>query len=68
MWFLNFMRFTVFTVAGLVIRKTWDWFTSDIEPEPGTKAFEIEYSTVKKRYHNLRKRKEEWNETIRKVR
>ena len=66
MW--NFLRFTAFSVAGLAIRKSWNWLTEDIDPLPGTKEFEQEYSNAKKRYLYLKKRKEEWYETLRKVR
>ena len=66
MW--NFLRFTAFSVAGLAIRKSWNWLTQDIDPLPGTKEFEQEYSNAKKRYLYLKKRKEEWYETLRKVR
>ena len=66
MW--NFLRFTAFSVASLAIRKSWNWLTEDIDPLPGTKEFEQEYSNAKKRYLYLKKRKEEWYETLRKVR
>tara|TARA_R100001530_G_scaffold127812_1_gene97210 strand:+ start:303 stop:503 length:201 start_codon:yes stop_codon:yes gene_type:complete len=66
MW--NFLRFTAFSVAGLAIRKSWNWLTEDIDPLPGTKEFEQEYSNAKRRYLYLKKRKEEWYETLRKVR
>jgi len=66
MW--NFLRFTAFSVAGLAIRKSWNWLTEDIDPLPGTKEFEREYSNAKQRYLYLKKRKEEWYETLRKVR
>jgi hypothetical protein len=65
---LNIGRFLIYSVAGLAIRKTWSWFTADIDPRPGTKEFDIEYSNVKRRYYKLTKDKEEYNETIRKVR
>ena len=66
MW--NFLRFTALSVTGLAIRKTWNWLTEDIDPLPGTKEFEQEYSNAKQRYLYLKKRKEEWYETLRKVR
>ena len=66
MW--NFLRFTAFSVASLAIRKSWNWLTEDIDPLPGTKEFEQEYSNAKQRYLYLKKRKEEWYETLRKVR
>ena len=65
---LNIGRFLIYSVAGLAIRNVWSWLTSDIDPRPGTKEFDIEYSNVKRRYYKLKKDKEEYNETIRKVR
>ena len=49
MWFVNFMRFTVFTVAGLAIRRSWNWLVSDIEPFPGSKEFNKELLDAKQR-------------------
>ena len=68
MWFVNFMRFTVFTVAGLAIRKSWNWLVSDIEPFPGSKEFNKEWLDVKAKYFRLKQKKEEYNETVRKIR
>jgi len=65
---LNIGRFLIYSVAGLAIRNVWSWLTADIDPRPGTKKFDIEYSNVKHRYYKLKKDKEEYNETIRKVR
>ena len=68
MWIVNFMRYTVFTVAGLAIRKSWNWLVSDIEPFPGSKEFNKELLDAKQRYEHLKRKKEEYDETIRKVR
>ena len=68
MWFVNFMRFTVFTVGGLAIRRSWNWLVSDIEPFPGSKEFNRELLDAEKRYKHLKHKKEEYDETIRKVR
>ena len=68
MRFVNFVRFTVFTVAGLAIRKSWNWLVSDIEPFPGSKEFDRELLDAEKRYKHLKYKKEEYNETIRKIR
>ena len=65
---LNIGRFVIYSVAGGAIRNAWSWLTADIDPRPGTKEFDIEYSNVKRRYYKLKKDKEEYNETIRKVR
>ena len=68
MWIVNFMRFTVFTVVGLAIRKSWNWLVSDIEPFPGSKEFNKELLDTKKRYEHLKRKKEKYDETIRKIR
>ena len=65
---VNVGKFLVFSVAGMAVRNTWSWLTADIEPSPGSKEFDVEYSNVKRRYLLLKQRKEEYDETIRKVR
>ena len=67
MWIVNLVRFTVFTVGGLAIRRSWNWLVSDIEPFPGSKEFNKELLDTKKRYEHLKRKKEEYDETIRKV-
>ena len=65
---INFIRFITYSIGAVAVRKSWSWLTADIDPRPGTKEFDIEYSNVKRRYYKLKKDKEEYNETIRKVR
>jgi|TARA_R100000734_G_C3296101_1_gene87265 nitric oxide synthase oxygenase domain/subunit len=64
---VNVGKFLVFSVAGMAVRNTWSWLTADIEPSPGTKEFDIELEKTKRRYLYLKQRKEEYDETIRKV-
>ena len=64
---VNIGKFLVFSVAGMAVRNTWSWLTADIEPSPGTKEFDIELEKTKRRYLYLKQRKEEYDETIRKV-
>ena len=64
---VNVGKFLVFSVAGMAVRNTWSWLTAGIEPSPGTKEFDIELKKTKRRYLYLKQRKEEYDETIRKV-
>ena len=36
----NFVRFVTYSVSALVIRKSWNWLTADVEPIPGKQLFE----------------------------
>ena len=64
----HFVRFVTYSVAGVAIRKSWNWLTADVDPIPGTKEFEEEYQQTKEKYIRLTKKKEEYNETYRKIR
>ena len=64
---VNVGKFLVFSVAGMAVRNTWSWLTADIEPSPDTKEFDIELKKTKRKYLYLKQRKEEYDETIRKV-
>ena len=64
----NFVRFITYSVAAITVRKTWNWLTSDVDPIPGTKEFNQEWLETKTKYIRLRKKKEEYDETIRKIR
>ena len=64
----NFVRFVTYSVAGLAVRKSWNWLTADVDPIPGTKEFDDEYRQVKEKYIRLTKKKEEYNEAYRKIR
>ena len=64
----NFVRFITYTVAAVTIRKAWNWLIADVDPIPGTKEFDNEYYQVKDKYIRLTKKKEVYDEEIRKVR
>ena len=64
----NFVRFVTYTVTAMTVRKGWNWLTSDVDPIPGTKEFNRELLDAEKRYKHLKRKKEEYDETIRKVR
>ena len=65
----NFVRFVTYSVSALVIRKSWNWLTADVDPIPGTQQFDDEYRQIKEKYVLLTKKKEEYNhETYRKNR
>ena len=63
----NFVRFITYTVAAITVRKTWNWLTADVDPIPGTKEFNQEWLETKTKYIRLRKKKEEYDETIRRI-
>ena len=63
----NFVRFITYTVAAVTVRKTWNWLIADVDPIPGTKEFDNEYYQVKNKYIRLTKKKEEYDETIRRI-
>jgi len=64
----NFVRFITYNLAGVAVRKSWNWLTADVDPIPGTKEFDDEYRQVKEKYIRLTKKKEEYNEAYRKIR
>ena len=64
----NFVRFITYSVAAVSVRKVWNWLTEDVDPIPGTKEFDIKYHNVKSTYVRLTKKKEEYDETYRKIR
>ena len=64
----NFVKFITYTVTAITVRKTWNWLTADVDPIPGTKEFNQEWLETKTKYIRLRKKKEEYDETIRKIR
>ena len=64
---INFVRFITYSVAAVVVRKTWNWLVADVDPIPGTKEFDDEYYQIKNKYIRLTKKKEEY-ETYRKSR
>jgi hypothetical protein len=59
---LNIVKFVGFTLGSVVIRKTYNWLTEDVDPEPGTKEFvkelretEIKYKRLRRKYESYRK-------------
>ena len=64
----NFVRFITYTVTAITVRKTWNWLTADVDPIPGTKEFNQEWLETKTKYIRLRKKKEEYDEAVRKIR
>ena len=65
---INFVRFITYSVAAVAVRKSWNWFTKDLDPIPGTKEFNQEWVDTEAKYKRLRKKKEEQNDTSRKIR
>jgi hypothetical protein len=51
----------------MTVRKAWNWLVADVDPIPGTKEFNKEWLDVKTKYFRLKKKKEEYNETVRKI-
>tara|TARA_Y100000114_G_C11475468_1_gene192811 strand:+ start:224 stop:433 length:210 start_codon:yes stop_codon:yes gene_type:complete len=64
----NFVRFVAYSVSALVIRKSWNWLTADVDPIPGTQQFDEEFYQVKKKYDRMLKKKRRYDEAYRKVR
>ena len=64
----NFVRFITYSLAGVAVRKSWNWLTADVDPIPGTKEFDDEYRQVEAKYKRMRNKKEEYNEAYRKIR
>ena len=64
----NFVRFITYTVTAMTVRKGWNWLTSDVDPFPGPQEFNKEWLDTKTKYLRLKQKKEEYNETIRKIR
>ena len=56
----NFVRFIAYSISAVVIRKSWNWLTADVDPIPGSKEFDQEWSDTMKKVHRLRKRKEQY--------
>ena len=57
---INFVRFIAYSISAVVIRKSWNWLTADVDPIPGSKEFDQEWSDTMKKVHRLRKRKEQY--------
>ena len=55
----NFVRFVTYSVSALVIRKSWNWLTADVDPIPGTQQFDDEFYQTKKKIRSCVKKKKE---------
>ena len=53
MW--KILKFVGYTIGGYTIRLAWNWLTSDVDPEPGTKDFAVEYRKTYNKYKRLRR-------------
>ena len=56
MW--NILKFVGYTIGGYTIRSAWNWLTSDVDPEPGTKDFADKYRKITNKYKQLRRKDE----------
>ena len=66
--FFGVARFITQSIAGVAVRKGWNWLTADVDPIPGTKEFDDEYRQVKAKYIRLTQKKEEYNDATKKIR
>jgi len=57
---LNIVKFVGFTLGSVVIRKTYNWLTEDVDPEPGTKEFAKELRETEIKYKRLRRKYESY--------
>lgn len=57
---LNIVRFVGYSIGAVVIRKTWNWLTEDVDPVPGTKEFAREYRQTTIKYKRLRSKYESY--------
>ena len=65
---INIIRFVTYSIIAVGVRKGWNWITADIDPMPGTKQFNIELLDAEAKYKRLKRKKEEYDETFRKIR
>ena len=65
---INIIRVVAYSVTGLVVRKGWNWLTADVDPIPGTEEFNRELLDSETKYKRLRKKKEEYNDSSRRIR
>lgn len=57
---INILKFVGFTLGSVVIRKTYNWLTEDVDPEPGTKEFGRELRMTEIKYKRLRRKYESY--------
>jgi len=65
---INFVRFITYSIAAVAVRKSWNWLTADVDPIPGTKEINRELLDSETKYKRLRKKKEEYNDSSRRIR
>ena len=53
MW--NVVRFVGYTLGGYALRAGYNWLTTDVDPEPGTKEFVVEYRKTYAKYKRMRR-------------
>ena len=54
----SFIRFITYSVGAVMIRRTYNWLTEDVDPVVGTKEFAKEYNLAKIKYERLRRKYE----------
>ena len=57
---INIVKFVGFTLGSVIIRKTYNWLTEDVDPEPGTKEFGRELRMTEIKYKRLRRKYESY--------
>jgi|TARA_R110000744_G_scaffold21632_2_gene55870 hypothetical protein len=57
---ISFLRFATFSVGAVIVRRTFNWLTEDVDPVPGTKEFAQEYRLTKIKYERLKKKYESY--------
>jgi len=57
---INIIKFVGFTLGSVVIRKTYNWLTEDVDPVPGTKEFGRELRKTEIKYKRLRRKYESY--------
>jgi hypothetical protein len=64
---INIVKFIGFTVGSVVIRKTYNWLTEDVDPVPGTREFAQEYRQTEIKYKRLRRKYESYSKSIKHI-
>ena len=64
---INIVKFIGFTLGSVVIRKTYNWLTEDVDPEPGTKEFCRELRMTEIKYKRLRRKYESYSKSIKHI-
>ena len=61
------IRFIAYSIGAIVIRKSWNWLTEDVDPVPGTKEFAKEYRLTYGKYQRLRRKHESYAKNRKRV-